>query len=117
MAFDLTSIDFRSGLHGVIFDDTAADATGSNEPIIAWDSTAQRIFIHLIELGCACGFLTLFDGSAGSKIAGLRCITGAGFVTATWDFRSDPIRTDGTTNICVSAAGVVHGTVKYELGS
>ena len=116
MAFDMTSLLFRSGLRGVVFDDTAA--ASDTEPLVGWDTTSQKIYIHWVKLGCACGRLTLFDGSGGSMICSLVEVSGAsgGYTVEEWNFRGDPVQCDGTSNICVSASGVIHGMVKFELG-
>ena len=113
MAFDVTSIDFRSGLHGVVFDHSEAD--GTTQPLVAWDTTSQKIYIHLIKLSCYSGKVAVFDGSGGVKIARLMT-TESNYVTEQWDFHGDPVQCDGTTNLCVSGSGVFHGLVKYELG-
>ena len=120
MAWDITSIDFRSGLKAVVFDQTDINAV---EQVLEWDSTVRTFYIHKIELGCLCGRLSLCDHSkaGGSKIAALRCITG-GYVTDTWDFEDDPLAVTCEVTVgaglCISAqAAAVHGMVKYELGN
>lgn len=120
MAWDLTTIDFRSGLKGVVFDQTDINAV---EQVLAWDSTVRTFYIHKIELGCLCGRVALYDHSqaGGSMIAPLRCVSG-NYVNETWDFKKDPLAVTCEVTIgsglCISAlAGAVHGYIKFELGS
>jgi len=114
MAWDITSLDYRSGLHGVVFDVT--DSAAATQPLVGWDTTSQKIFLHHIKLACYSGTITLFDGSAGSMVCSIVCGS-KNYVQDEWDFRKDPVQCDGTGNVCVSVTGTAYGMVKYELGS
>lgn len=104
MAIAKADVSFLSSKFGVAFSGEGAGTELLKRP----DSTTLGIHLEKLQLCCASTvFVQFYDGSTGTKLAGLQCVSGAA-VSQEWDFGNEPIITlnnDTTDSICVSVTG------------
>lgn len=119
MAIDITTGVFNSSWKYLAFHE--AGAAAGVQQLISKDSTngAQKFIVEQAILSCVSGHIYVFDGSDnGVPIFTINADTSQTSNSTKWDFGNDPMEfTRDGTDICISAAGSIHGFIKWGWGS